>query len=43
MDFDDFELDADELTPEKPYTPERREELNELWENLAALAAEITA
>lgn len=43
MDFDDIELGADELAPEKPYTPERREEINELWANLAALAAEITA
>lgn len=43
MDYDDFELGADELTPEKPYTPERREEINELWADIAALAAEITA
>ncbi len=43
MDFDELELGADELTPEKPYTPERREEINELLANLAALATEITA
>ena len=43
MDFDDIELDEDELTPEKPYTPERREEINELWADIAALAAEIIA
>lgn len=42
LDYDDFELGADELTPEKPYTPERREEINELLANIAALAAEIT-
>ena len=43
MDHDDFELGADELTPEKPYTLERREEIDELWADIAALAAEITA
>ncbi len=43
MDFDDLELGEDELTPEKPYTPERREELDEFWAYLAVLAAEITA
>ena len=43
MDFDDLELGEDELTPEKPYTPERQEEINELWADIAALAAEITA
>ena len=43
MDFDDLELGEDELTPEKPYTPERREEINELWADIAALAAEIIA
>ncbi len=43
MDNDDFELGADELTPEKPYTLERREEIDELWADIAALAAEITA
>ena len=43
MDFDDLELGEDELTPEKPYTPERREEIDELWADIAALSAEITA
>ena len=43
MDFDDFELGEDELTPAKPYTPERQEEINELLANIASLAAEITA
>lgn len=43
MDFDDFELGADELAPEKPYTPERREEINELFADIATLAAELTA
>ena len=43
MDSDDFELDADELTPEKSYTLERHEEIDELWANLTVLAAEITA
>ena len=43
MDFDVFELGEDELTPAKPYTPERQEEINELWADIAALAAEITA
>ena len=42
MDFDDLELGADELAPEKPYTAERQEEINELWADIAALAAEIT-
>ncbi len=43
MDFDELELGADELSPEKPYTPERREELDELWASIAALAPEVTA
>lgn len=43
MDFDELELGADELSPEKPYTPERREELDELWASSAALAPEVTA
>lgn len=43
MDFEDLELGADELAPEKPYTPERREEIDELWADIAALVAEITA
>ncbi len=43
MDYDDFELGADELSPEKPYTAERQEELNELWADIASLVAEITA
>lgn len=43
MDFDDIELGEDELTPEKPYTPERREEINELLADIATLATEIIA
>lgn len=43
MDFDEIELGEDELAPEKPYTLERREEINELWADIAALAAEIIA
>lgn len=43
MDFDEIELGADELVPGKPYTPERREEIDELWADIAALAAEIIA
>lgn len=43
MDFDEIELGEDELTPAKPYTPERQEEINELWTEIASLLPDVTA
>lgn len=43
MDYDEIALGEDELTPAKPYTQERQEEINELLTDIASLAAEITA
>ncbi len=41
MDFDELELGEDELTPTKPYTTERAEEIAELNSEIASLFAEI--
>lgn len=41
MDFDELPLNADELTPPKPYTAERAEEIAEINSEIARLAAEI--
>ena len=41
MDYDELPLGADELTPPKPYTPERAEEIAELNREIASLLAEI--
>lgn len=41
MDFEELPLGADELTPMKPYTAERAEEIAELNRDIASLFAEI--
>ena len=41
MDFEELELGADELTPSKPYTAERAEEIAEINGEIASLFAEI--
>lgn len=41
MDFDEIPLGADELTPAKPYTAERAEEIAEITSEIANLFAEI--
>ena len=41
MDFDEIPLGKDELTPPKPYTPERAEEIAELMAEIKSLFAEI--
>ncbi len=41
MDYENLEIGADELTPSKPYTVERAEEIAELNSEIASLFAEI--
>lgn len=41
MDFEELPLSADELTPQKPYTAERAEEIAEINSEIASLFAEI--
>lgn len=41
MNFEELPLDADDLTPAKPYTAERAEEIAELNSEIASLFAEI--
>lgn len=41
MDFEELPLGEDELTPPKPYTVEREEEIAELNREIASLFAEI--
>ncbi len=43
MDFDELPLDDDELTPSKPYTAERAEEIAEINGEIASLFAEINS
>lgn len=43
MDFDELELDEVELTPPKPYTAERAEEIAEINSDLARAFAELCA
>ncbi len=39
--MDDYELDALELEPPKPYTPERAEEIAELMDKISSLYNDI--
>lgn len=39
--MEDYELDAEELKPPKPYTPERAAEIAELMSEIADLFNEI--
>ncbi len=39
--MDDYELDASELEPPKPYSPERAEEIAELMSEISSLYSEI--
>lgn len=41
--MDDYELDASELTPPKPYTPERAEEIAELMSEISSIYNDIMA
>lgn len=41
MDYDEIPLSADELTPIKPLSAERAEEIAEIMDNIAGLFAEI--
>lgn len=41
MDLEELPLGIDELTPAKPYSPERAEEIAELNSEIADLFAEI--
>lgn len=41
MDYEELPLDTDDLTPAKPYSAERAEELAELVGEIASLFAEI--
>lgn len=41
MNIDELELGADELTPPKPYTAERAEEIAEINGAIASLYTEI--
>jgi len=41
MDFEELPLGADELTPMKPYTAERADEIAEIMAEVGRLFAEI--
>ncbi|GEM_PF-6076831 len=41
MNFEDLPLGTDEITPMKPYTAERAEEISEINSEIASLFAEI--
>ncbi len=43
QDYDEYELDASELEPPKPYTAERCAEIEELYAKIAAALEEINA
>ena len=43
MNYDELELDEDELAPPKPYTPERASEIAEINSEIASAFAEICA
>lgn len=41
MDDYDYELDEEEVTPPKPYTPERAAYIAELLDEISSLAKEL--
>ncbi len=41
MDNYDYELDASDIEPPKPYTPERAEEIAELMSEISSLYSDI--
>lgn len=43
LDYENLEIGTDELTPQKPYTAERVEEIAEINSEIASLFAEINS